>query len=375
MSTVNAVLVDSYDGELVYAAVCRHFEALGVAGDLTPETRIAIKPNLLYGKKPEAGVTTNPAVLRAVIRWLTERGFTNLVVAESSGGLFTAEYMRNVYAVSGYKTPGIQEYLNQDFTFGTRHAPEGSSVKSFNIITPILEADYIINLPKLKTHAMTTVSAGVKNLFGVIPGLQKPDMHRRCPDLDAFVGMLCELCQTVKPQITLLDAVDSMEGNGPGGGTVKHTGLTLASRDVYALDVTAVGFMGLDPREIPHLRAARQRGLLPEEITVTGDRFSPCSPAFRLPDTVKSTGFDDAVPRFLRKPAEFVLDTLLRSYPKVDRTKCVGCGKCAESCPQKIIKITDKKAGMPRKNCISCFCCQEMCPVHAISVKRGLKGL
>ena len=375
MSTVNAVKVSSYDEELVYSAVSRHFDALDVASELRPEMRIALKPNLLYGKKPSAGVTTNPAVLKAVIRWLRERGFENITVAESSGGIFTAEYMRGVYSASGFNVPGIKEYLNRDFTYGSKKTAEGFTVRSFNIITPILEADYIINLPKLKTHAMTTVSVGVKNLFGVIPGLQKPDMHRRYPRTDDFVHMLCELCETVRPNLTLLDAIDSMEGNGPGGGTVRHTGLTLCSRDVYALDMAAVSFMGLTPEDVPHLRAAGAMGLTPDRVDITGDPVSPCSPAFRLPDAVKSTGFDDSVPKLLRGPARFVLDRLLRSYPSVDRSKCVGCGKCAESCPQKIISVENGKAGMPRKNCISCFCCQEMCPVHAISVKRGLRGL
>lgn len=375
MATVNAVKVPSYEPEAVYSAVCRHFEALGVEKDLKPGTRILLKPNLLYGKKPEAAVTTNPAVVSAVIRWLRQRGFENIVVADSSGGLFTAEYMRGVYSASGLRVPGIEEYLNRDFTYGRRDTPEGCQVRSFNIITAVLEANYIINLPKLKTHAMTTVSIGVKNLFGTIPGLQKPDMHRRFPEVSGFAQMLCELERTVSPDITLLDAIDSMEGNGPGGGTVKHTGVTLASRDVFALDVAAVRFMGLDPAGMPHLKAARELGLYPDSIDFSGDELVPCSPAFRLPDAVKSTGFDDAVPKFLRKPTEKVMDALLRSYPNVDKSKCVGCGKCAESCPRRIIKIENRKASMPRKNCISCFCCQEMCPVHAISVKRGLRGL
>ncbi len=375
MPRVNLLNTPSYSEEDIYSAVSRQFEALEVEKDLNPMMMVLLKPNLLYGRKPEAGITTHPSILRAVIRWLRERDITNIVVAESSGGLFTAEYMKGVYSLSGLKTPGIEEYLNRDFTFRSVPTKEGFSVKSFNLITPVTEADYIINLPKLKTHAMTTVSIGVKNLFGTIPGLQKPDMHRRYPKTGDFVRMLCELCETVRPSLTLLDAVDSMEGNGPGGGTVRHTGVTLCSKNVYALDAAAVRFMGLDPEEIPHLRAARAMGLYPEEVELTGDALVPCSPAFKLPDAIKSAGFDDSVPGFLRKPVEKIMDALLRSYPRVDRSKCVGCGKCAESCPRKIIKIENKKAGMPRKDCISCFCCQEMCPVHAISVKRGLRGL
>lgn len=375
MSVVSAVSTPSYDSEEVYRAVSAHFERLNAARDLSPDAKIVLKPNLLYGKKPEAGVTTNPAVVAAVIRWLRERGFVHITVADSSGGLYTAEHMRSVYAACGLKIPGVEEYLNRDFTFGAKGVPEGFPVRSFNLLMPILNADYIINLPKLKTHAMTTVSAGVKNLFGCIPGLQKPDMHRRFPDLDGFVRMLCALAVTVKPDLTLLDAVDSMEGNGPGGGTVRHTGITLCSRDVFALDVSAVRFMGLEPLDVPHLRAAEALGLYPQEVTLAGDALPPCEPPFRLPDARKDTGFASSVPRPLRKPVLWAMDRLLRSYPRVDRAKCVGCGRCAESCPERIIRVEDGKASMPRKGCISCFCCQEMCPVHAISVRRGLRNM
>ena len=106
MSVVNAVFTPSYEEGAIYEAVAKHFEAFKVERELTPGMRILLKPNLLYGKKPEAGVTTNPAILKAVIRWLTERGFTNIVVAESSGGLYNAEYMRGVYGASGLRYRG-----------------------------------------------------------------------------------------------------------------------------------------------------------------------------------------------------------------------------------------------------------------------------
>lgn len=375
MSVVSVVNTPDYNIDTVYDAICQHFERLSVADKLSPDMRVLIKPNLLYAKKPEFAVTTHFSLLLSVIRRLKELGITNITVADSSGGLYTAEHMRSVYNSCGLNIDGIKEYLNQDFSFGARQTPEGFTVRSFNLITPVLNADYIINMPKLKTHAMTTVSCGVKNLFGTIPGLQKPDMHCRFPVLSDFVHMLCELEETVKPDLTILDAVDSMEGNGPGGGTVKHTGITLASTDVYALDTTAVRFMGLAPDSIPHLIAARDMGLIPESIELCGDKLVPCDPPFKLPDTTKSTDFSASVPKFLQKPVSKILSGLLRSFPKVDTSKCIGCGRCAESCPQHIITVSNKKASMPKKGCISCFCCQEMCPVHAISAKRGLKNL
>ena len=68
----------------------------------------------------------------------------------------------------------------------------------------------------------------------------------------------------------------------------------------------------------------------------------------------------------------FFAERLMKSYPQLDRDVCVGCGKCAESCPAHVIKVENGKAKFRKKGCISCFCCQEMCPVKAISVKKAL---
>lgn len=371
MSIVSVKYVDSYDENLLYSAVCRHFKTLGVYDEITSDMRVLIKPNLLSGCKPEQAVTTHHSVISAVVRCLRDYGINNIVIADSSGGLYNEEHMRSIYSLSGLKKPDLEGYLNHDFSYKTVSTKAGFTVHSFNLITPAVEADYIINLPKLKTHAMTTISAGVKNLFGTIPGLQKPDMHCRYPELPDFVNMLCELALTVAPNITLIDAIDSMEGNGPNSGTVKHTGLTVASKDIFAVDVAAAEFMGLDPNTTPHLMAAKKLGVYPEDITFTGDAFTPSPEPFIMPDSVKSPSFNDSIPAFLR-PVLSVANSLIRSYPHVDRGKCVGCGRCAESCPQHIIEVKNGKAGMPRKGCISCFCCQEMCPAHAISAKRAV---
>jgi ferredoxin len=228
-------------------------------------------------------------------------------------------------------------------------------------------------MPKLKTHSMTTLSGGIKNLFGTIPGLQKPEMHYRFPDIDDFCGMLLELAQVVKPNITIIDGITAMEGNGPNGGDPRHLGVTLASRNIFAQDYIAAGLMGISPESVPMIRLAQERGLFsPDDIGLAGDNFSPAQPPFKLPDAADIdflTGFPD----FLRRPLKKIMDGILRPMPKLNKSKCVGCGKCAESCPPQIIKLENGKAHFQKKGCISCFCCQEMCPAHAIDVKRNVK--
>ena len=129
--------------------------------------------------------------------------------------------------------------------------------------------------------------------------------------------------------------------------------------------------MGVDPNSIDMLKQAAKLGLVDKNITVVGYAAKPCEKPFVMPDT-KSLDFTSYVPRFLRRGTSAFLDKILRPVPRVDISKCVGCGRCAESCPQQIITIENKRASIGHKNCISCFCCQEMCPAHAIFVKRKL---
>jgi len=83
--------------------------------------------------------------------------------------------------------------------------------------------------------------------------------------------------------------------------------------------------------------------------------------------------FSGQLPKFMRGPASKFLKKVFRVVPRLNKAKCVGCGKCAESCPPHIIKIENGKAKFTAKGCISCLCCQEMCPAHAISVRRMIR--
>ncbi|MCM1136509.1 MAG: DUF362 domain-containing protein [Clostridium sp.] len=364
--------VPEYSESLIYPAICKSMEALGIADDMRPNLKVVIKPNLIMAKRPEFPVTTHPLVVKAVVKWLTEHGVKDITLAESSGGLYNAEYMKNVYNVCGMKDLSPDLKLNMDFSAKTVPCREGFANHSFHIITPVLEADYVINICKLKTHSMTGYSGGIKNLFGTIPGLEKPQLHYLWPNLQDFSRMLLELAQTVNPQLTIIDAIDAMEGNGPTGGTAHPLHLLLAARDFYTQDYFAAGLMGLDPMKIEMIRQAVEAGLAkPAELELRGEQIPEGLTPFQMPDT-KKLDFTGNLPGFLHKPFLFFAERLLKSYPQLNREKCVGCGKCAESCPAHVIKIENKKAKFKKKGCISCFCCQEMCPAKAISVRKAL---
>lgn len=364
MSIISIQKSDNYTAKVMELAVNKHFDALGVADDLSPDTKVLIKPNLVTPRKPETATTTHPELVFAVVKWLHLHGVRNITIADSPGGIYTPQTLKNTYNMCGYNCIGAFAALNYDTSWQTVHCDTSFRNRSFNIITPVIEADYIINMPKLKTHSMMTLSGAVKNMFGTIPGLQKPEMHYRWPDTHDFANMLIELTLLLKPNISLVDAIVSMEGNGPNSGDKKHTGVTFAARDPFTLDKVMADFMGLENPVI--LQEYESRGLL-HEPQIIGDSIE--STRFKLPDTA-SLDFTDKVPSFLRVPAKRIMSKALHAAPKANSRKCIGCGKCAESCPPHIIKIRNRKAHFSAKGCISCFCCQEMCPVHAISVKR-----
>ena len=373
MGIVSVCRVEAYEEQALDLAVERHFDHIRAEELIRPGMRVLIKPNLVAGRKPETAVTTRAEVIAAVCRKLRKMGITEIVIADSPGGPYTPAALNAIYSVSGLKTLASLATLNQNVGWKLVSCPEDYENRWFNIIEPVLEADIVINIAKLKTHSMTMLSAGIKNLFGCVPGLQKPELHYRHPELEGFSRMLVELSRVVSPAITILDAIDCMEGNGPTGGSVRHLGLTMAARNLYEQDAYASSLIGLAPQNVAMLRCAREMGLYhPDELEIVGDEAGAASPSFVLPDSA-GVDFAGKLPGFMQGPASRLLRRIFRVLPKVNRAKCVGCGKCAESCPPHIIRMENGKAKFTDKGCISCLCCQEMCPAHAISVRRMIK--
>ena len=366
--------VSDYAQDKVNTAVERIFAATACTATLGAHSHVLLKPNLLAKHAPEAAVTTHPAVVRGVIVALQKRGVTQITVADSSGGLYNAVTMRAIYKQSGLAA--VCEETGAQLYTACNAAPrktDGKVVRVFNLIEPVHTADFIINLPKLKTHVMTGMTGAVKNLFGTVPGLQKAEFHMRFPDKENFGDMLIDLCETVRCDLTIIDGIFGMEGDGPAGGTPRNLGVLLGGETPYTLDLAVCRMMNLDAMAVPYLAAAHARDLCAETLDTAllqGD-IAAANPVkgFRLPDSYANINFANRAPRAIRWAVPGV-EKWIAPRPKIDTAKCVGCGKCAEICPAKTIVITAKKARIEAKNCIRCFCCHEMCPVKAIDVKR-----
>jgi uncharacterized protein (DUF362 family)/NAD-dependent dihydropyrimidine dehydrogenase PreA subunit len=339
--------------------------------------RIVLKVNLLREARPAEAVSTHPSVVAAVAT-LARKEEAVPVIADSPGGgyRYTAKTLDSIYRTSGMhqaaKQAGIK--VNWDTTSKPVSYPDGILTKHFDIITPILEANAVFNLCKMKTHLFTVMTGAVKNIFGVIPGLSKPGYHAKLHDVQRFASMLLDLIQCVRPRLTIMDAVVAMEGDGPGTGDPKQVGLLIGSENPLALDVVASEIMNLDRRGNPIIMEAERRGLKPtglEDIEVIGANMADVKvPDFKRPQTSVGRLGLDRMPWYQR-----IIEPLFKDAftlrPRVIWHRCIACGTCIEGCPMEAISFVKERAFIDDTKCIRCYCCHEMCPEEAIGLYSG----
>lgn len=374
LGTVALVRCDAYEEEEVFRAVERGVTLLGGATRFFKEGEtLLLKPNVLSGKSPDRAITTHPTVFRAVIRLFQEAG-AKLSYGDSPGfgKVETVVHKSGLAAVAKeYDVPLA------NFTEGRVVSyPEGYMSKQFTIAEGVLEADGIVSLSKLKTHALTRMTGAVKNQFGCIPGLRKGEFHARMQRIDQFAPMLVDLCQLLAPRLYIMDGIVGMEGNGPGNGTPKPLRVLLFSTDPVALDAAACHIVCLDPKLVPTIVKGQEQGLgIFDEIEWLGDPLDD----FLCPDFDVNRKGD-----WSKDAAGKLSSRLIKNYvtprPVILKDKCTCCGTCVKVCPvdPKALHFPQGDKTVPPEFdyslCIRCYCCQEMCPDSAIVVKTPLLG-
>ena len=362
-SKVAIVKCASYDPLLVQKNVREALELLGgVDIFIRPGSRVLIKPNLLMAKEPEFGIDTHPEVVRAVIKILKEINCKIFVGDGPSVWGNQAENVDQVYEVSGIKKVCEEEGVDL-VKFENRRMRE-----KFPLTTWIDNCDYVVNLPKFKSHSLTTLSAGVKNLFGCVVGNFKMELHKNYFDLDDFCGILLDIYKEVRPALTIVDGIIAMEGEGPAtSGKLRQANLIVAGVDCVSIDSILAAVMGLKPEDILTNKIGQKRGLGIADlknIEVLGEKLeNVVGEPFLLPAT--------SIQRKLPAPiAKFILK-FIKHHPCMDKGKCIKCSGCVEACPKHAIEMTDKGIVFDYTKCISCFCCLEYCPAGAIKIKKS----
>jgi uncharacterized protein (DUF362 family)/NAD-dependent dihydropyrimidine dehydrogenase PreA subunit len=369
----------SYDKEKLTLLLESQFRDAGITKELICEKNVVIKPNLVMNKEPEFAATTHPSVIAAAARVLKKMGAAKITIAESSGGPYTEATIKAHYKGCGITEMAIDEGIDLNTKNGATvmHYPDGVKCKTFNIIDPIAEADVIVNICKLKTHSLTKMSAGTKNLFGCIPGVEKFEMHATFPDYADFGGMICDICEMLcsrKKIIAITDAIVGMEGDGPTAGTPRTIGALYMSENPFASDIVGETLLGFEGT-VPIVREAVARGLCPADIsgvTVLGNDVS----ALRITDFKEPGTAENRSVSALSFFSGGKLGRFFMPRPKADPSLCKGCGECVASCPQHTIELVSRRgkkiAKVRHADCIRCYCCQELCPFAAIKIKKNV---
>lgn len=366
---VAVVRCKTYDVETVKPALEEALNAVNGLDFVKHGMKIIIKPNLVSFKKPDAAATTHPALLEALVEMLLARG-ADVTIGDSPGGPHSLPLLNRVYAATGMdRLEKLGAKLNRNMNEKTVDFPEGKVLKNFTYTEYLDEADAIIDFCKLKSHGMLGMSAAVKNLFGTIPGLKKPEVHYKFQNDAEFADMLVDLNEYFKPRLAICDAVVGMEGNGPTAGTPRQIGAIIASKSTYYADVVGAELIGMNIDGLPTLQAAYERGFAPassKNLRVYGDIRALTVDDFKAPP-VRGLSF-------MRKGnvLHFISKAALEHKPTLKKRLCIGCGECARMCPAKAIEMKNKKPHINREKCIRCFCCQEFCPRAAMVAHRPL---
>ncbi|MBD3204672.1 DUF362 domain-containing protein [Candidatus Woesearchaeota archaeon] len=322
--------------------------------------KVLIKPNLLAGKAPEKAVTTHPSLVSAVIKFVKKQGGKPYVGDSPGGATPSREAAKKAGFIEACKNQGA-EFIDLSKPMVVKN-PNAEKYKNMVLAERLSEMDLVINMPKLKTHALTVMTGAVKNLFGLIPGKRKAQLHLKYSSNLDFSDMLLDIYLYVKPELTIMDAVVGMQGAGPSNGSPIQTSLIIAGEDALGVDYYASMAAGIEHTRIPTMVRAKKRGMLEKKFLLKGEKIKNIRVKYELPHQVGL----EVLPDFIKK---FFYDKII-PYPKI-KPNCVGCSVCAKNCPAETITIRNKKAMIDYSNCISCFCCQELCPYAAIDVKES----
>jgi len=330
-----------------------------------PGQKLLLKVNNVGPYPREKAATTHPSVVEAVIDLAQKHDAIPIVC---DGPL--AEPQTKPFLVSGIeevcRKRGVEliDFNSPEVEYKDAYVKKGTRLESVLLPEAILSANTIINLPKLKTHEFTHFTGAVKNLFGLPPRASRKIWHRHFYHEYEFSKILVDILRLLKDKLRLsiMDAVVTMEGDGPIAGNPKNLGFIVASRDPVALDAVCMHVLGSDPMKLSSTYIAHQQGLGCgdlKQIDMVGENLEQMgSYEFVFPKTSKGL-------------AKGILHGSLMPFitvrPKINDNECVGCKTCYKNCPVSAISMVNSTAVIDPGVCIKCYCCQESCIYGAVS--------
>ncbi len=356
-----------YDAQELYEYFKEHFETINFWEKLKDKKTILLKPNLLGAFAPERAVTTHPAIVDAIMQLLSEHD-KEIWIGDSPGGTVKPQKAWRVTGLGAI----AEKYGAKVIQFGENGVRTlSNNGEEYPVTEDIFNADACINLCKYKTHSMARYTGAVKNLYGLIPGLEKVTLHTRYTNMNSFGEFVADLYRQTKDCFIyhILDGIVGMEGEGPSSGNPRDFGVIIHSEKGSAVDYLATKMMGFDWHELPMIaRALHHDGVLPSRIEVD-DKWKD----FLFEDVdLAAVNLRSKFMSLLPNRTEQVMTKLMKYYPAFNE-KCRLCKICVKSCPEQAIKYTkgDKHPEIDLNKCIRCMCCHEFCPYEAIYIHKS----
>jgi uncharacterized protein (DUF362 family) len=368
------------------AALDRILEGADLPSD--PAARILLKPNLNNDLSGLTGNSTDLRLIRALVEALQARGYRNLTIGDGPN------YGVRRLGIDVFKRLAVDRL---GALYGVRcvdlNADVGQPVDLFegcrtSIAVTCLEADYVINLPKIKTHAEAGLSLACKNLIGCNVGINKKRAH------DDLPLAIVRLNQVLRPQLHIVDGLVAMEGNGPGDGLPRELGLLFAGRDPFLLDAAVAQLVGITPAVLPHLAVARQKGLIADPDWEAVGKLAPLvallpAPPRRLVTRILTrnslTWLRDLVrPLFSNRPVKRLLHRLrivqdiyeIRDA-QIEQMSLNGDGRQADLsrisayCPVEL-DVASFRFDPEERRCIGCLYCYWLSPDGLVRIDGDL---
>lgn len=325
---------------------------------------VLIKPNILSDAPEHKAITTNANLVEAVALILKELGAKSIYIGDSPG---LQKPGFDAHASGIKKAVENTGSIFVDFSKSTR---DHKVYKNINVpmTTIIDEVDVVISVAKFKTHQLMMYTGCVKNMFGLIPGLNKSPLHLKCPSPEEFAKLLISIFKESHTDYAIMDAIIAMEGPGPANGNARNVGLLMASEDAYAIDYAEAVIMGYKRKDMILTNEAIREGLLDVndiEYPILDAMDLVISDYKRIESKRRSLFSALIMPYFTK----FFSNRKDRKKPVPNfQDNCIKCKRCIEICPAKALTLGTNKPMLDKNKCIRCYCCHEMCPADAIKI-------
>ena len=337
-------------------------ESLGTEkfDDLFKNKKVLLKPNMCIDHLPERGATTYPMIMDALITIVKEFG-GEVIVGDApaigvKGNVFEKTGLQEVCKKHGIKLVNFNRDEGKVVIIENAIA-----LKEVLIAKTYFEVDTIVNIPVFKSNALYWISGALKNMKGLIVGMDKHKPH--------YLGVpecVADLNRVLKQDFIIMDGYIGMMGDGPTSGKPANARLLMGGFDPVAIDSLAAKLMGFPVEKIPMIKWAENAGVGNSSYEIIGDSLNSFHFKFDKP-TIARNRIKAALINYGGK--YFFREAQNKSKMYVDGNKCVMCGRCRDMCPFHAISIEDKKIIINQAKCDFCLCCTEVCKNEAIKLK------